>query len=296
MKINKLDLTLGALVTIMWGCNFSIIELGLKSLDPFILTFLRFLFCAIPAIFFIPRPREVPIKYIAAYGILFGAGMWWIVNFAMYNGLSAGLSSIFLQFSAFFTIILSKVLFNEKINIIQVAGMSLSSAGLFGMIYISQEHSTLVGIFLVLLAAFSWAICNLIIKSRKPNNMIAFIVWASAFSAPAIMCMTIITHGISPFLEIGNNITNSSIFSVLFQAYITTIAGYMVWNNLMKKYPSSEVAPLSLLVPISGILSSHIFFGEIIDGYRLMAIIVVIIGIGTFIGSTKILSALKGNG
>jgi O-acetylserine/cysteine efflux transporter len=65
----------------MWGCNFSVIELGLKALDSFLLTFLRFAYCAIPAIFFIRRPKEIPIKYLALYGVLFGAGMWWVVNF-----------------------------------------------------------------------------------------------------------------------------------------------------------------------------------------------------------------------
>jgi O-acetylserine/cysteine efflux transporter len=41
----------------------------------------------------------------------------------MYSGLSAGLASVFLQFSAFFTINLSRQLFDEKINQAQPMGM-----------------------------------------------------------------------------------------------------------------------------------------------------------------------------
>jgi O-acetylserine/cysteine efflux transporter len=284
---------IGSLVTIMWGANFSVIEMGLKTLDPFILTFLRFLCCAIPAIFFVPRPREIDIRYLALYGTLFGAGMWWVVNFAMYKGLSAGLSSVFLQFSAFFTIILSRIFFKEKINIVQVAGMGLSAIGLIGIFLLSHEPSTTVGVGLVLLAAGSWAICNLIVKSQKPANMIAFIVWSSAFSVPAIFAMTVAVKGIEPFVSIKDNLTMPAVASVLFQAYITTILGYMVWNNLMKRYPSSQVAPLSLLVPISGMLSSHLFFGEYISPYRLIAVVFVIGGIGVFTNAGKILPLFK---
>lgn len=287
------DLIAGTLVTIMWGANFSVIEMGLKALDPFILTFLRFLCCVVPAIFFVPRPREVDIKYLALYGTLFGAGMWWVVNFAMYNGLSAGLSSVFLQFSAFFTIVLSRIFFNERINLVHLTGMVLSMIGLTGIFLLSHEPSTTIGIGLVLIAALSWAVCNMIVKSQKPSDMIAFIVWSSAFSVPAIFVMTVAVKGIAPFIAIKSNLTTPAVVSILFQAYITTILGYMVWNNLMKKYPSSEVAPLSLLVPISGMLCSYFFFGEVISGYRLLAITLVIFGIGVFMNAGKILSLLK---
>jgi O-acetylserine/cysteine efflux transporter len=291
--MKRFDLVVGALVTIMWGANFSVIEMGLKDLDPFTLTFLRFLLCAIPAIFFVPRPKDIDIKYLAIYGVLFGAGMWWVVNFAMYRGLSAGLSSVFLQFSAFFTIILSWIAFNEKINAIHAAGMTLSIIGLIGIFLLSRAPSTTIGIALVLLAACAWAACNLIVKYQKPKNMVAFIVWSSAFSAPAIFVMTLLVKGTAPFVAIKDNLTTAAAISILFQAYITTILGYMVWNNLMKRYPSSEVAPLSLLVPISGMLSSYIFFDEHIDRHRMIAIALVITGLGVFINSGRISAALQ---
>ncbi|EEP7736497.1 EamA family transporter, partial [Salmonella enterica] len=51
----RLDLFVGFLVTVLWGANFAVIELGLRDLDPFILTFLRFTFCAFPLVFFIKK-------------------------------------------------------------------------------------------------------------------------------------------------------------------------------------------------------------------------------------------------
>lgn len=122
----SVDIFIGFLVTVLWGANFVVIDIGLRDLDPFALTFLRFLFCAIPLCFFIKRPSEISLLYISIYGVIFGVGLWWLVNYAMYNGLAAGVSSVFLQFSAFFTIILSAFIFGEKISRVHTFGMIVS--------------------------------------------------------------------------------------------------------------------------------------------------------------------------
>ena len=53
--MKRSDLLLGLFVTLLWGANFSVIKLGLATVDPFLLTALRFLFCALPAIWLLPR-------------------------------------------------------------------------------------------------------------------------------------------------------------------------------------------------------------------------------------------------
>lgn len=80
MKISNKDLLSGLLVTMIWGCNFSIIELGLRTLDPFLLTLLRFTFCAVPAILFIKKPAGISCTVLLLYGTLFGSGLWCFVR------------------------------------------------------------------------------------------------------------------------------------------------------------------------------------------------------------------------
>lgn len=288
MEKSRMDLFKGVLVTVMWGANFSVIEMGLKDLDPFALTFLRFLFCAFPLVFFIKKPAGVSWLNIALYGVLFGVGFWWVVNFAMYNGLSAGLSAVLLQFSVFFTIILSYIFFKEELSFPHVIGMFFSFAGLISIVVFSKQDSTIIGVFLVLLAAISWAFCNIIIKLSKPSDMMGFIIWSSLFSAPAILIMTVFIKGVEPIFSIAKNITPASGFSVLFQAYITTILGYIVWNNLIKKYEASVVAPLSLIVPVSGIISSYLFLDERLEYGQLLSLGIIIFGVSIFINAKKL--------
>ena len=284
--MRPLDLAAGIAVTITWGCNFSVIEAGLQSLDPLAMTFLRFLFCAVPAVFLIRRPREVAVRYLVLYGALFGAGMWGVVNVAIHIGLSPGLAAIFLQFSAFITTILCRILFGEALNPVHVAGMMLSCAGLLGLVLLAGESMPLLGLALVLLAAVAWAVCNVIVKRARPPDMVAFIVWSSTVSAPSVLLLTLLLEGTAPIVAI-RDVSASGMLSVLFQAYVTTIVGYGIWNNLMKRYPAPEVAPLSLLVPIAGLVSSYLFFGETLSPVQIAVVILVLLGLALFINASR---------
>ncbi|WDG40315.1 EamA family transporter [Pseudomonas synxantha] len=292
MRLSKSDLIAGLAVTLFWGANFSVIGLGLEDLDPFVLTLLRFTFCALPLVMFIPKPQGASYFLLAAYGVLFGAGLWGVVNVAMHNGLSAGMSSVFLQFSAFFTLIMSRLFLKEPISRVHGAGMLLSALGLFMILHLSAHASTTLGILLVLLAALSWSLCNLIVKVNQPEDMVAFIVWSSLFSIPVLLLMTLWFEGAEPLTHLVTDLTWGAGFSIVFQCYITTIVGYRVWNNLMKKYPASRVAPLLLMVPVSGLFTSYVFFGEQLSLGQGVAIGLVFVGITIFVNSAGIMARL----
>ncbi|MFT5710848.1 MAG: drug/metabolite transporter (DMT)-like permease [Halioglobus sp.] len=55
--------------------------------------------------------------------------------------------------------------------------------------------------------------------------------------------------------------------------------GYWIWNRLIVKYPLSSVAPLTLLVPIFGLLGSALFYQEVIGVTKMLASLLVITGL-----------------
>ncbi|QWT19178.1 EamA family transporter [Bacillus sp. NP157] len=281
--MRPVHLMLGVLVTLIWGSNFSVIELGLRALDPFVLTTLRFAFTALPLACFLRRPREVPILALALYGVLFGAGLWGTVNIAMSLGMSPGLSSLVLQFTAFLTVVFSALVFREAIRAPQLIGMLLGIAGLVIVIHAAPGNAPTTGTALVLLAALNWSLCNLIVKRYRPADMLAFIVWTSAFATPALVVLTLVARGPSGFEALPTTITWPAMGSVLFQAYITTVYGYAVWNYLMKTYPAASVAPLSLLVPVSGMATARLVFGETFPSVVWIGAALILMGIGVFV-------------
>lgn len=51
-------------------------------------------------------------------------------------------------------------------------------------------------------------------------------------------------------------------FAVVYLAFVATLLGYSLWSQLLSRYPASQVAPFSLLVPIIGLASASLLLGE----------------------------------
>jgi len=276
MKQNDLILTI--FVTFIWGVNFSVIKLGLISLDPFILAGMRFLLCALPLVFFIKKP-EVPMKYIITYGLLFGVGLWGMVSLGIYFGISAGMASLVLQMSAFFTVILASIILNENIDITKKLAFVVALLGLTLIISVTDGSVTSLGLILVLVGAVSMSFTNIIVKKIGNKNLFSFMVWASLFSPVPLFILAFLTQGEVVFTNFFENLDNTAIFSILFQVYPTTLFGYWIWNKLLHKYPVSSVAPLSLLVPIFGLAGSYFIFGETIGFIKILASFLIILAL-----------------
>lgn len=66
--MKKRDVLLLLTVAVVWGVNFTVIKIGLQSVPPLFLVFLRYLFVAFPLIFFVKSP-DVSWRVIAGYGL-----------------------------------------------------------------------------------------------------------------------------------------------------------------------------------------------------------------------------------
>ncbi|VVP68103.1 putative amino-acid metabolite efflux pump [Pseudomonas fluorescens] len=272
-------LLLAISITAIWGVNFSVIKLGLTTIDPLILAGVRFTLCALPAIFFIAKP-DVQWRYLIGYGLVFGVGLWGVVNLGIKSGLSAGIASLVLQFSAFFTILLGAWAFKEAISRYQLAGMGIALCGLLSVICITDGTVTMAGLMLVLLGAVAWSAANVISKKARTTQVFAFLVWSSAFSPIALFALDYAVNGSTGYSALVSQLDHRAILSILFQVYPNTLFGYWVWNSLLRRYPVSTVAPLSLLVPVFGMLGSVMIFDETLSLGKIVAVVLIVSGLG----------------
>ncbi|MFI7104182.1 EamA family transporter [Streptomyces sp. NPDC050161] len=276
--MKKQHILLAVLVTAIWGLNFSVIKIGLESVDPLILAGIRFALSALPAVFFLKRP-QVPWRYTIGYGLVFGVGLWGVVNLGIKAGVSSGIASLVLQFSAFLTIVLGAVVFRESLSRFQYLGIAVALAGLVSITFVTDGTVTIAGVALVLFGAIAWSVANVILKKAAPKEMLAFLVWSSLFSPLPLFLLDLAVNGTRGFVELPHQIGWAAIASLLFQAYPNTVLGYAVWNWLLREYPVSTVAPLSLLVPVFGVLGSVVIFNEALPPLKLVAGALMVIGL-----------------
>lgn len=280
MPITHLLLALA--VVFVWGTNFVVIRWGLDGLPPFLFATLRFAFSVLPWLLFIPRPTA-PWHKIAAFGVLLGVGQFGLLFLAMRSSISPGLASLVVQLQVFFTIGLSLWLMGERVRGFQIAGLLLALAGL-GVIAANLDASvTLLGMGLVLSAAFFWSLANLVVKSLGPVNMLHFMVWSSLFAVPPLFALSWLIEGPALMRSAVDQAGALVWASVLWQAVGNTLFGYGVWNWLLARHPAATVTPLALLIPVFGMGASAVSLGETLPGWKLGAAALVLLGLAVIV-------------
>ncbi|ODS92823.1 MAG: hypothetical protein ABS45_06470 [Comamonas sp. SCN 65-56] len=272
-------LLLGILVVAIWGSNFVVIKVALDSFPPLLMAALRFATATLPAIFFFKRP-PVPWRNLAGYGLLIGGGQFSLLYLAMRSQISPGLASLVVQAQVLFTVGLAVLLEGERVRLFQLVAAALAVAG-FAVIGLHTDGSTTwLGIVMVLGSGLCWALGNLVGRHAGRVNMVAYMVWTSAFSVPPLVVLTLLTEG-SP-ARLWHTIQAAPLLAwgaILWQSMANTILGYGLWAWLLVRYDAATVTPLALLVPVFGMASSVALLGEPFPAWKGSAMLLVMAGL-----------------
>ncbi|WP_322042676.1 EamA family transporter [Paraburkholderia sp. J67] len=262
------DLLLALVVVLAWGVNFVVIKVGLHGVPPLLLGALRFTLAAFPAVLFVKRPK-LPWRWLLAYSATISFGQFAFLFTAMYVGMPAGLASVVLQAQAFFTLVFAAVFLGERFRAQNVIGLLIAAGGLAliglqstGVGGASAQVMTIAGFVLTLCAACMWALGNIVTKKVGKIDLVGLVVWASVIPPLPFFALSYVIEGPQRIETALTGIGMPSIGAIVYLAFIATILGYSLWSRLLSKYPASQVAPFSLLVPIVGLASAALLLGE----------------------------------
>lgn len=269
---------LAVAVVAVWGSNFVVIKLALAHLPPLLFGALRFAFTLLPAVFFLKRPA-VPWHNLAGYGLFIGAGQFGLLYLAMRGDIAPGIASLVIQAQVFFTIGLSMALTGERMRPFQWVALALAVAGLAVIGAHTDGDTTLLGLVMVLGAAFSWACGNTLSRRAGQVNMLAYVVWSALFSMPPLLLLSLWFEG-WPAIEAGvRDATWSTWLAVLWQAVGNSLFGYACWGWLLSRHPAATITPMALLVPVFGMGASALFLAEPLPAWKLIAAGLVMTGL-----------------
>jgi O-acetylserine/cysteine efflux transporter len=280
--MNARDLCLAIAVAAIWGLNFSFIKLGVAHIDPFVLAGLRFTLTALPLVFWLPRPA-VAWRWLVVYGFAFGVGTWGLVTLAVRAGLSPGLAAWLLQSSAFLTPMLGLLWLGEALSRAQKLGSAIALVGFVLVVTATDGATSTMGIALVLTAAVSLSVANLVVKrsGAKPAQILGFVAWSCLFAPLPLFALAYISTGAAAFAALPQQFNGIAWASLAFQVYPTTLFGYWVWNSLMARYSAAAVSPVALLVPIFAVVFAWLLFGVVATPGQTLGIVFILLGLLT---------------
>lgn len=271
-------LLVALLVVTIWGTNFVAIKVALRELPPLLLCTVRFCAVAVPMVFLVPRPR-VPWRQLFLYGMTMFGLHFGLLFLGMRLGVSAGLASLTLQFQVFVTLGLAGVILKERIAVVQVAGALIAFGGFAVVAAHTGGDVTVPGLCCVLLAACSWGFANLVSKRLGAVNPLALVVWGGAFVPVPLAVASLIFEGPALIAHALTHAGLATVGSVAFIVYGSTLLAYSLWSWLLSRHPASTIAPFTLLVPVSGMLSSAALLGEALPAWKVQAAVLVIAGL-----------------
>jgi O-acetylserine/cysteine efflux transporter len=275
--MKPVHVALAVVVAAVWGVNFVVIDVGLRDFPPLLFSAVRFLLAALPAVFFVGRPR-VAWRWVITVGITLGIMKFGMLFIGMHAGLPPGAASLVLQGQAVFTVLFAAVLLKERTRPVQIVGMTIASVGIV-LAGLDSTAGTLAGFLLVVGAAACWGLSNIAMRKAGSPDTFRFMVWVSVVPPIPLALLSVPFEGWDADLRALQHLNLSGVGAALYVAWGATLFGFAAWGYLLRTYNAPTVAPFSLLVPIFGLAAAWIFQGERMTALTFCATALVIAGV-----------------
>ena len=276
--LRPLDAAQLTLVAAIWGLNFLVIRWGLDSVPPLLFTALRFVFCAVPWVFFLKRPNA-SWRELCGLGFVLGACVFGFLFVGIAAGVPPGLASLLMQSQVFFTAALSYLLVSERLRQHKFVAIGIGALGIAVAAAQYAQSGGLTGFALVLCGALSWGFANVLLKRLPRNDMLALMVWISLVPPLPLLALAALQSGPTELWAAALGIGWRGGFAILYTALLSTIVGYGIWGTMLQRYDTATVAQFSLLVPVFGLVGASLVYGEHYTSAEMIAILLILLSL-----------------
>ncbi|UCG80731.1 MAG: DMT family transporter [Desulfobacterales bacterium] len=271
-------------LALIWGANMAIIKMGARELPPLFMAGLRSLVASACLYIWIKAkglglfPSTKVLLHGIVVGFLFGSEFGLI-----YVGLGYTLASrtyVLLYTAPFFVAVGAHFfLKGDRLNPWKGAGLILAFGGVVALFMRDLGSfclSALPGDLMILAGGAMWGSTTIYIKKYLSHRTLPLqtLFYQVFFSAPLLFIISIIMeeHTVLDLSWVGG-------FSVFYQCIIVAFLSYLVWFELIHRYPVSLLHAFSFFTPVFGVfLSGAVILREKISSSLLIALALVSLG------------------
>jgi len=257
--VGALGLLLLVGVTAVWGANFAIVKIGLVELPPLTFVLARFVLIAVVLAPFLRLPGR-RWRQLLALSVTLGILHFGIMFTAMQH-IDAATAAIAVQLQVPFAALLAWLFFRDRFGWRRTLGTLVAFAGIVVIAGEPRFEGGLGPLLLVILAACIWSFTNIQVKWLGPNiNVFQLNGWLAVMTVPQLFALAWIMEGNPIPAYLGASWVGWS--AMLYQAVGVTVIGYGYWYTMMRRHAVNQVMPLTLLVPVFGVLSGVLMLDE----------------------------------
>lgn len=272
---------------VLWGSQYVISKIALRTVPPVTLLALRYL-VSVPALFIVLRLRHAltPIKK-GDWPILFAIGFTgYFASFCLQmlgiNRLTGSVSSLLGAMNPIFIPILAAFFLHERITPAKIACVALSMAGVVVIVGVDGTVDA-SGALLMLASVFLWSTASIIIRrvsGRYDPMQIALI---------SILCALPFTGGWS-LIELQSapcSFTLESVLAVLYMGVLGTAVTHSLWNYSLRVMDASFCSMFYPMQPLVSSILGVLFLHEAVTPGFVIGALMICCGIVAAVISSK---------
>jgi drug/metabolite transporter (DMT)-like permease len=261
-------LFLVAILTLVWGCNWPVLKLGVTELAPLTFRGATLPFAAIGLLLAarlsgdsirIPRQHWGKVLALALFNIAAWNGL---ILFGVQQ-MPAGRSAILAYTMPVWTVLFGMVLLHEPLSPRKIIGLVLGMLGMEVQLGEDVLHITRspMGTLFILAAAISWAFGTVLLRRWKPavpqNTLTGWMMLIGWL--PIAVCVPLFDpHPLSSLAHMSG----MAWFAVLYNIFLAGTLAHWAWFTMARTLPVAVSSLSSLPVPVVGVLSGILFLGE----------------------------------
>ena len=254
-----------AVLTLVWGCNWPVLKLGVSEIAPLTFRALTLPFAALGMFAVaalsgdalrIPPALRGKVALLALFNI---TGWHALVLFGLQQ-LPAGRSVIVAYTMPVWSVLFSLALLHEPLSKRKIAGLALGMAGMATLLGEEIRHveRAPTAVLLILGAAVSWAFGTVLLRKWKlpmPQNVLSG--WLMLLGwIPIALLAPLFAPGPLPAPS------GTAWFAILYNIFLSGTLAHWAWFTLVRTLPVAVSSMSSLPVPIVGVFAGMLVLGE----------------------------------
>jgi O-acetylserine/cysteine efflux transporter len=277
--VKPVDLAIALAVLLMWGLNFVFAKIGLQHWPPVFFVALRFACVAALLLPFVRLPRGRLLQ-IGALSVVLGT-LHFPLMFTAMSRIDAGTAAVVVQLQVPFAALLGHFVYKDRLGWRSIVGMALAFAGVLLIAGEPRLAGQEIAVVLVVFAAFMFAIANVQMKALGDVDGNTLNAWIAVFATPQLLVISLLVE--SGQVEAVRQVTWEAVAALFYQVVVMVIISYALWYRLLRKYSVGQVMPLTLLLPIVGVLSGVILLGEPMTWQKIVGGLLTVMGVGVIV-------------
>ncbi|MDB2437685.1 DMT family transporter [Hellea sp.] len=276
-------------VCLLWGLHFIVMKVTIGgTADPLFYAALRMSLVAIIMLPWLKWHKSLMLPIIGA-GLGYGA-----LNYAfMFPALgmtTASAAAITIELYVPFSIILSVIVFKDKIGFYKLIGILLAFIGVIIIAAAKPDETAgpyfILGILLMVGAAMSEAIGAVLVKFVKNVGPLQLLAWFAVIGSCVLWPLSLLLEDKQLDAFAPENRT-AFILALAYSALLVSIVAHGSYYWLLQRLPIYIVSSTGLMTTVIAVMASALILGEALTPHLIIGGLVTLGGIGLILARKK---------